>query len=719
MKREIPAHLRSLLEARDAPPGAAADRRGGVGLRAFLVGAALSFFLAVGAPYAMLLVKGPYLAQNATASGAFLLFIFLVGILNALFKLGARSSSAAMALALLALALFTAAFWPLRDLDPHSPHLIFSAILVLLLFLNAALGWHGHSLALNRAELVLVYIMLLVVSAVATLGLGTILLPVVTGLFYYASPENGWMQRLVPHLPGRAVLVDDGNRNTSFYEGLAPGQQAPYAAWVEPLIWWSIFLGALYLSVISAAVVLRRQWVEHERLPYPVAQVPLALLQGEEEGRLVNGFFKNPWMWLGCALPLVIGSLRAWNAYDPAVVEPRVFWLLPIFQVEELVLQISFLWIGFCYFINTKIVAAMLVFHLLFKLEGWGLAALGLHAWQGGSIAGFRAAPLLVYQGSGAFIALVLAGLWMARGHLLGVVRKALGRAPEMDDGGEILSYRAALAGVIAGPSVMAGWLWLMGVPAWIAALFVVLQLLILTGISRYVAEAGMVRMAAPIAAPNLVIHSLGSGLIGPTGVVSLALGTSWSLNNTVNLMTLLTNGLRLVGEMDRRSRRWVLGAVTLALTLGIAGSFWMIMHLAFKYGGINLHNSYFGRFPRGVFSLAAASLDPGGVYWTGLGFFAGGAVVMVLMIWVRLRCAWWPLHPLGFPVGMVMHYFWLSMLVAWLIKTLVLRYGGAAAYRRTQPFFLGFIAGHVLCTGSWIVVDSFTGMTGNITWQM
>ena len=719
MKREIPAQLRSFLEARNAAPGAASDRRGGVGLRAFLVGAALSFFLAVGAPYAMLLVKGPYLAQNATTSGAFLLLLFLVGALNTLFKLGERSSSAAMVLALLALALFTAAFWPLRDLDPHSPHLILSTILVLLLFLNAALVWHGHSLALNRGELVLVYIMLLVVSAVSTLGLGTLLVPVITGLFYYASPENGWMQRLVPHLPERTILVDDGNRNTSFYEGLVPGQQAPYAAWVEPLIWWSIFLGALYLSVISAAVILRRQWVEHERLPYPVAQVPLALVQGEEEGRLVNGFFRNPWMWLGCALPLVIGSLRAWHAYDPAVVQPRVFWMVSLFGVEQLVLQISFLWIGFCYFINTKIVGAMWIFHLLFKLEGWGLAALGLHSWPGGSIVKFRAAPPLVYQGSGAFIALVAAGLWMARGHLLDVARKALGRAPEVDDGGEILSYRGALAGLAAGTSVMAGWLWLMGVPAWIAALFVALQLLIFTGISRYVAEAGMVRVSAPIVPSGLVIHSLGSGMIGPTGVIALALGSSWTLNNTINLMTLISNGLRLVGEMDRRSRRRVLGAVVLALALGIAGSFWMIMHLAFKYGGINLHSSYFGRFPRGVFEVAAASLDPGGVYWTGLGFFAGGAIAMVLMIWARLRYAWWPLHPLGFPVGMVMQYFWLSMLVAWLIKTLVLRYGGAAVYRRTQPFFLGLIAGHVLCTGSWIVVDSFTGMTGNITWQM
>ena len=72
-----------------------------------------------------------------------------------------------------------------------------------------------------------------------------------------------------------------------------------------------------------------------------------------------------------------------------------------------------------------------------------------------------------------------------------------------------------------------------------------------------------------------------------------------------------------------------------------------------------------------------------------------------------------------GFPIGMMLYYQWFNIFIAWLIKVLVLRYGGAAAYRRTQPFFLGLITGHCLCIVGWLIIDSFTGQTRNITLQM
>ena len=49
-----------------------------------------------------------------------------------------------------------------------------------------------------------------------------------------------------------------------------------------------------------------------------------------------------------------------------------------------------------------------------------------------------------------------------------------------------------------------------------------------------------------------------------------------------------------------------------------------------------------------------------------------------------------------------------------WMIKKVVLRYGGAALYQRSQAFFLGLIAGQFAVSGMWLVIDHFTGMTGN-----
>ena len=70
-----------------------------------------------------------------------------------------------------------------------------------------------------------------------------------------------------------------------------------------------------------------------------------------------------------------------------------------------------------------------------------------------------------------------------------------------------------------------------------------------------------------------------------------------------------------------------------------------------------------------------------------------------------------------GFPVGgnaQLMNHIASSIFLAWAIKKIVLRYGGAALYGRSQAFFLGLISGQVLVNGLWLVVDYFTGKVGN-----
>ena len=77
---------------------------------------------------------------------------------------------------------------------------------------------------------------------------------------------------------------------------------------------------------------------------------------------------------------------------------------------------------------------------------------------------------------------------------------------------------------------------------------------------------------------------------------------------------------------------------------------------------------------------------------------------------------AWWPIHPIGFPIGAnaMMNTVWFSVFLAWLIKRIVLRFGGAAAYGHSQHMFLGLIAGQVSCNGLWLVIDFFSGKVGN-----
>ena len=708
MKREVAPSYRRYLRSRSEP---LLESRHRLTWRGFLVGSFLSFFLAVSAPYGNMVIKGAYLAADISTPGAIFLFVVLIGLLNLAFKLSARSKGAALALALALGGAWLQVYWPLSDVDAHSPGLIFSTFAVVCALGNVPLAWSGRSLALNRAELVMVYAMLAMVSAVCTMGLTEIFLPTLTAVFYYASPENQWREKLFPHFPERNILVDDGTGNALFYEGLSrPGQTIPYGAWVEPLAWWAVFLLALYVCMISIAVILRRQWMERERLSYPIAQVGLAMIRGEDESRLVNGFFKRPSVWVGMAIPFIAGSLRAMSSYDPTV--PVASLHLPIPYLEG---KVNYALTGFTYFIDTRISGSVWVFYLLGRIQKGALATAGIKSEQV-HFHGVYDAPLVGYEGLGALLVLVAVVLWTAREHLKAVWLKALGRAPLVDDRDEILSYRGAVIGVLGGTAVMTVWLWIMGTPLWVSLFFVVLAMLIFIGITRIIAEAGLATLRTPVNAPDFVIMGLGSSLVGPTGVFNLSLAYIWASEVRSFAMATCANALKLIEEMDARSRRLVFVALILGLMIGTLGSFWMIFHVAYRYGGVNLDVWYFKVGPAVAYNNALRNLEPAGVYWPGLGFLFGGGGIMALLYWARHRLLWWPLHPVGFPVAAVnlMSYTITSVFVGWAIKVFVVRFGGVSAYRRTQGLFLGMIAGQMLTIGIWLIIDYFTGRTGN-----
>jgi hypothetical protein len=70
----------------------------------------------------------------------------------------------------------------------------------------------------------------------------------------------------------------------------------------------------------------------------------------------------------------------------------------------------------------------------------------------------------------------------------------------------------------------------------------------------------------------------------------------------------------------------------------------------------------------------------------------------------MRTRFFWWAFHPAGFAVSSSwsMNLFWSSILVSWLIKLIILKYGGVNLHRKVIPFFLGLILGEFVVGGFW-----------------
>ena len=91
---------------------------------------------------------------------------------------------------------------------------------------------------------------------------------------------------------------------------------------------------------------------------------------------------------------------------------------------------------------------------------------------------------------------------------------------------------------------------------------------------------------------------------------------------------------------------------------------------------------------------------------WSGV-----GALVFIFLALMRLRFLWWPFHPVGFIIGFgLLHYpMYFSFLIAWLVKCLVLRYGGLRLYRQTLPIAIGLLMGDVLNRSLWNVISLVT----------
>ena len=209
--------------------------------RCFYIGISLSFFLAIGAPYANMIIRGSYMARDFTTHGAIGIFLLLVGPINALLK-WSRTPLRALILFLNIYMFIVIRYIIDSNLDMYSPGLIFTTFFSLLVLSNLLSVLFGKaSLFLNRAELILVYIMLLIVSALCTMGFSEQFLPMITAIFYFATPENKWQERLFPFQQQNKILVNDGDGNKGFYEGLTPPDTIPWSSWTEPLILWGIF----------------------------------------------------------------------------------------------------------------------------------------------------------------------------------------------------------------------------------------------------------------------------------------------------------------------------------------------------------------------------------------------------------------------------------------------------------------------------------------------
>jgi hypothetical protein len=73
------------------------------------------------------------------------------------------------------------------------------------------------------------------------------------------------------------------------------------------------------------------------------------------------------------------------------------------------------------------------------------------------------------------------------------------------------------------------------------------------------------------------------------------------------------------------------------------------------------------------------------------------------------MRFLGFPFHPAGYALNLTFanDFFWGDMFVAWAIKSLIIRFGGASVYKQALPFFLGLILGDFVTGAAWSIVGT------------
>jgi hypothetical protein len=579
---------------------------------------------------------------------------------------------------------------------------------------HVVLGIFHRPWAFRRSELVTIYIMMTLANA--TPNLVHHWLPILVGPFYYATPENDWATLIHPYLP-TWIAPNDSQAIRAFYEGSSrAGTGIPWDIWLLPLICWLPLIVAVHVATICLMVILRRQWMDRERLVYPLVQVSLAMIQDDRRGSLVKPFFRSGMMWVGFAVPVVVGSIRALHNYFPFVPTVELTTSFTLFRnTVSIPMMLSFAALGFFFLINREVAFSLWVFSLLNILQkaiygvlGWGTGQEpALSVWS-------YTIPSLVHQSMGAMIVLVLGGLWVGREHLRNVFRKAWRQTADGDDNDEILSYRGAVFGLLGSVGVIAGWLRLSGIPLVGTLTFLFFAFIVFVALSRVIVEGGVAVLYTPLVPPDAAVSAIGTSLFGASGLVGLVFTRIWA-NDIFNFaMPHCANGLKL-GEQIEGNRRLLFWGMLGAILVGLAGGIWMILKMAYTHGAINLSQRHFIWLSGYVYEYASARISlPSGPSWSGWLHTGIGALVMGLLVLARRYWAWWPFHPIGYPVSSVFSWMAFDAFLAWLIKGVVLKYGGPRLYQAVRPFFLGMILGQFAIYGIFWVVDAFTGMVGN-----
>ena len=567
--------------------------------------------------------------------------------------------------------------WELTDFSIF-PTVIFT------FFLLAALAPFLRKLLKRAAptsrELAMTYIMVSVATALAGHDIVRQLVPMIANAGWFATPENEWADIFFRFLP-TWLTITDRKILQGYFEGDDSFWQPRYMeAWLWPIIAWSFLVIVLLFIMLCINIIIRKQWIDHEKLSYPLTTLPVELLGN------TSSLFRNKLIWLGFGIAFGLEIMAGLNYLFPVIPSLKIKYRLffedrPWNAMGRLPVYVYPFAIGLGYLMPLDLALSFWGFYLF-----WGLQRVVFSATGWTTAIGYQ-----TEQRTGAWIGIGLLALITSRREILRVLGNVFSFRSK--DG----LYQLAVYGLIIGLAIVLVFWYFAGLSPWVALGYFGIYLVLCIG---------MTRMRAELGPPTHELHG-----VHPDRIMLLFLGSrplgAQNLTNTT-LLSWLAYGYRChpmphqleafkIGRQFRlRENRIVIALIVASIVgavISIVGHVALYYEFRFARWGVG----EFNRLQNWITTPRAPNLTA--IQHIGFGFLFTGVLTVL-----KRQFLWWPFYPVGYAVGngWAIGWMWFSIFLGWLFKRLLFTGGGVRAYRKALPLFLGLIFGQFLAGSLW-----------------
>ncbi len=584
------------------------------------------------------------------------------------------------------------------------------ALLLALLAVNAVLRLMQRFglRPLTAQELLLIFLLLMVIGAIAGQEFAQHFYLKTIGMVYYATPDIAPPDLYLNDLnPALVPSVDPTHPAIRWaHEGLPPGRSIPWQAWVTPLAVWTPFFLAVYFMVLCFAATLAHRWEEEEKLLYPLVEVPMEMVKGEPAS--LAPMLRSPGAWIAFAIPVILYTVQGLNAYWPSIpfieLDQRLTTRFsgPAAAFNGTLLFVRLDMIGIAYLLSSEVSFSLWFFWLMRRLQMAGRIAMGLTTAHH---------QFFLVQTLGGYLLLAIALLYSARDHLKRVITLAIGaRKPRPGTFEEREPYRLAVIGFLGAFAFLVWWCSYFGMETiWAVTQYIFFPLVGMV-VARVICEAGMFIYTAPLGGwlagyNEALFRVFGVERIGAQSVTMMTMTSFLQIRSTAtHNMASVFMGYR-IGSHIGASRTKIIILSMVAIFLALIACHIAIPYIIYTWGVPKLADwpSRAGvSTARGLAQVLNQPTTMGGEDWFAMGL---GAATTWALFALRRRYVWWPLHPLGFItwLGWPIDRYWTSIFIGWLVKVTVSRLFGFQGFRRLKPIALGLIIGMNVIFTIWL----------------